>query len=349
MQSMFSIHAMLPEAATPLETKVRFLKRTDAYPNRTSCVETVETHFAHVFLTDRFAYKLKKPMRFHSIDFRTVELRGASCTAELRLNRRLADNVYVDVVPLSLDGDELVLESWGRGAVVDWLVKMHRLERDRMLDARAVEDEVTDEELRRLMTKLAAFYARAHRASWSGAGYRRHLEQELRRADGDLAAHADRLDGASVNRVVHSQLEFMSREAGLVEARCRKGRVVDAHGDLRPEHVFLGDPPQIIDCLEFSAELRLLDAAEEIAFLALECTELGAPELAARIVKLYRELCRDPVPEPLLNFYYSHRALARARSCAWHLDEPLTEQRRAHWLTRMERYLEAARLAIEHA
>ena len=113
--------------------------------------------------------------------------------------------------------------------------------------------------------------------------------------------------------------------------------------------MLLGDPPQIIDCLEFSAELRLLDTAEEIAFLALECTDLGQSDLAARIVRLYRELCRDPIPEPLFDFYYSQRALARARSCAWHLDEPLTEERRAHWSARTERYLEAARLAVERA
>ncbi len=339
---------MSSEVAIPLETKVGFLERTRTYPDEPGRVETVETHFAYVFLTDRFAYKLKKPIRFHNIDFSTTELRRASCDAELGLNRRLAEHVYVDVVPLSMDGNALVLERRA-GAVVDWLVKMRRLARQGMLDARAVAGDVTEHELRQLVTRLAAFYARAHRAGWSRQAYRLHLERQLRTAGGDLAARAGQLDEAAASRIVRQQLAFVREQAGLVEARCAQGRVVDAHGDLRPEHVLLDDPPQIIDCLEFSAELRLLDTAEEIAFLALECTELGEPRLAARIVGLYRELCRDAIPEPLFDFYYSHRALARARSCAWHLDEPLTEERNAHWSARAERYLEAARLAIERA
>jgi aminoglycoside phosphotransferase family enzyme len=137
------------------------------------------------------------------------------------------------------------------------------------------------------------------------------------------------------------------RDSGQVLGdRCSHGRIVDAHGDLRPEHILLGDDPQIIDCLEFSAELRMLDTAEEIAFLALECTALGRRDLAREVVALYREIGRDDVPQPLFDFYYGRRALVRALLSLWHLDEPLAEPLRAHWLGRASWYLEVARAAL---
>src|SRR5690606_27194165 len=90
------------------------------------------------------------------------------------------------------------------------------------------------------------------------------------------------------------------------------GRIVDAHGDLRAEHVFLTETPQIIDCLEFSIELRWLDSAEEMSFLALDCDRLALPGIGDRLLTLYRRLADDPIPDALLGLYRSRRALARA-------------------------------------
>lgn len=337
------------DAGVSLEAKLRFLERADAYPEGAGHVETVETHFAYVFLTDRFAYKLKKPIRFHAIDFRTIEARRASCHSEVALNRRLAERVYIGVVPLTAAAGGLALAMPDGGDVVDWLVRMHRLPRQQMLDARAAAGAVTDDELRALVAKLAKFYERAARAPWDGPEYRRRLVQQAHIAGNDLSARAHELGDASSARIVDGQLALLERHADALEARCREGRVVDAHGDLRPEHILLADEPQIIDCLEFSAELRLLDTAEEMAFLALECAGLGRGNLAERIVSLYRRRCDDALAQPLFELYYSQRALARARSCAWHLDEPLSDRLRGHWVARTKRYLDAAERAVQRA
>jgi uncharacterized protein len=125
-------------------------------------------------------------------------------------------------------------------------------------------------------------------------------------------------------------------------ARIAAGRVVDAHGDLRPEHVFLMAEPQIIDCLEISAELRQLDSAAEIAFLALECERLGHAPLGARIIDLYRQHNRDDVSDELLGFYRASRAFARAKLAAWRLEEDLAPEAAAYWRARTEWYLDAA-------
>ena len=121
------------------------------------------------------------------------------------------------------------------------------------------------------------------------------------------------LDTARVTALASRLRRFVATNAALLEARIAGGRVVDSHGDLRPEHVFLTPEPQVIDCLEFSAELRLQDTAAEAAFLALECERLDFAPLGARVLELYRNECRDDVSPELLAFYRARQALIRGR------------------------------------
>ena len=115
------------------EAKLAFLAQRAAYSDRPCRVECIETHMAWVFLTDRHAFKLKKPVRYEFLDFSTVEARRQDCAREIELNRRLAADVYLESVPLSVGADGL-LQLGGDGEIVDWLVKMRRLPRERMLD-----------------------------------------------------------------------------------------------------------------------------------------------------------------------------------------------------------------------
>lgn len=333
-------------AEVTLATKIAFLRRGDSYPHGPDDVEVIETHFAFLFLAGRFVYKLKKPIRFHEIDFTKPELRRANCQSELILNRRLAESVYVDVVPLTIAGGCLAIESGRADPPVDWLVKMHRLPRERMLEARAAAGPVARDELRPLVAKLVRFYSRTTRAVWDGPEYLRHLEREILARGRQLLGYLPSLGPCPVEHIVGDQLRFLRDAGPSTAARCAVGRVVDAHGDLRPEHILLTSDPQIIDCLEFSPQLRLLDTAEEIAFLALECEELGKPEIGRDILDLYREIANDPVPQALIDFYLSRRACIRALLCAWHLDEPLSEALRKHWRIRARRYLEIAGASI---
>jgi len=342
-----------PHCAVPFAMKIRFLRHPDSYPHAPDDVpgdvELIETHFACVFLAGRYAYKLKKPIRFYEIDFTTVELRRTYCELELTLNRRLAEEVYVAVVPLLSTGTTLTMDSAADGTIVDWLIKMHRLPRKRMLDARTAAGPIGREELRKLVAKLVAYYARAHRAAWDGPEYLRRLEQEIRQCRVDLLDYEPLLGECPIERVAAGQIEFLHAFAKTLEARCAAGRVVDAHGDLRPEHILLGENPQIIDCLEFSAALRLLDTAEEIMFLALECEQLGRADLAREITALYCELAGDAVSQNLLDFYSSRRALVRALICIRHLDEPMDYDLRRRWIERGHEYLAKALDAINRA
>lgn len=327
-------------ADVELRAKIDCLSRPETFPDRPLVVEAIETHFAWVFLAGRFAYKLKKPLHFHDFDFTTLATRRANCELEVALNRRLAAAVYIGTVPLCAVGARLSLG--GPGPPVEWLVKMHRLPGDRSLERLLAAKRLNDEQLQALTQTLARFYAAAARASWDGRGYRRALTAEIERTAVDLAAPVLTLDGGQVRAIAAALLQRLAAMTGGFHARVTAGRVVDAHGDLRPEHIFFTPEPQIIDCLEFSAELRLLDSAAEVAFLALECERLGHGKVAARIVDLYRERGDDDIDAELLAFYRSLRAFVRAKLAAWHLREELDAATAAHWRTRAQWYLDAA-------
>ncbi len=169
-------------------------------------------------------------------------------------------------------------------------------------------------------------------------------------ADG-IAAHrrelcqpAYALPSELVERVSARQLDFLSRTA-LLNARARAGRIVEGHGDLRPEHICFEAEPQIIDCLEFSRRLRTLDPVDELGFLALECERLGAPEIGEQILDAYRQYSGDVASDSLVHFYQSYRACARAMLAILHLEEPAQDADK--WRARAKQYLELARAHID--
>jgi aminoglycoside phosphotransferase family enzyme len=329
-----------PDRSPETAVKVAFLRRADAYPDAPSRVVVFETHMSWLFLGGPHAYKLKKPVRHEGLDFTTMEARRLDCEAELHLNRRLAPDVYLDVVPIVTDeAGRLALAA--RGHVVDWLVKMRRLSEETMLDRAIGDGRVDSSHIRKIAQLLADFYERAGRARMSGLHYRERLERGVRADLHELDDPVWRLPRALVRDVAQHQLERLERDAALFDARAHADRIVDGHGDLRPEHICLEAQPVIIDCLEFNQELRLLDPADELAFLALECERMGAPRVGERILDAYQELSGDWPDPRLLRFYRNYRAYRRAKIAVWHLrDQARTA--RDKWQQRAQRYLELA-------
>jgi len=328
------------------ERKVRFLSAASSYPEPAAAVEVIETHFAWVFLTDDHAWKMKKAIRAQLIDYRRLEDRAYFCREELRLNRRLADWVYLDVVPLTEESGGR-LRIGGAGRVVDWLVKMRRLPEDRMLDRLIRRGRVTDEQLARVARRLAAFYGGLPAEPLGAEPYvsrvlaqneeqRRHLQQI------DDALTDDPWPG-----ILDDQCRYARMHARIIGARAEAGRVVEAHGDLRPQHVYLGERLAVIDCLEFSRDLRVQDSAEEIAFLALECERAGGRQLCERLLAACQAASGD-APEPSLTaFYFSRRAMVRAVLSAWHLEDSAFD--RDHYIGEARRYMALAREFIDLA
>lgn len=326
----------------PLDEKVAFLATPAAYAEADGRVETIETHMSWVFLTEDHAYKLKKPVRYEFLDFSTIAARRDDCAAELVLNRRLAAPVYLATVPLTLTASG-ALRLGGDAAVADWLVKMRRLPARHMLDVAIAEHRVDAADVARFMRVLTDFYRRAPRVGGAAQAYREDFGRAARAQCAELCKSAYGLPVALVERITAAQLRFVARHAALLESRA--ARVVDGHGDLRPEHICLIDEPVIIDCLEFDRALRLLDPADELAYLALECERLGATGIGTQIFAHYAQAAGDPLPDVLIHFYKSFRACLRAQIAIWHTADGSVRDH-ARWQQRARDYLA---LAERHA
>lgn len=327
--------------ASGLRAKVTFLSRPESYPEKPAAVEVVQTHMSCVFLTDQHAYKLKKPVRHDFLDFGTLEARRVDCEAELRLNRRLARDVYLAVVPLTVAPDGgLALESGGQ--VVEWLLKMRRLPRRLMLDHAIREGGVERHDVRRFALALADFYRRAEPLDLAAADYRLRYENGIRANLRELSAAEYGLPQGLVHEAAAGLPAALRREASALESRVAERKIVEGHGDLRPEHVCLGPEPLFIDCLEFNRDWRLLDPADELASLAMECEFAGAPWIGEVALETYREATGDDPPDSLVRFYKAYRASVRAKLSAWHLKDHLPQADEGKWIARAQRYLELA-------
>ncbi|HWB08060.1 MAG TPA: AAA family ATPase [Pirellulales bacterium] len=294
---------------------VDLLLHPSAYPDRPSRVELVETHISWVFLTDRFVYKLKKPVRFDFLDYGTPEARRRACQAECELNQRLASDVYLGVLPITIDAKGKIVIG-GSGRTVDWLVKMRRLPADKMLDELIRTGRLSEAESERLASWLAGFYHRLSPIFVEAGDYRAAIERHVRSNREELLSARHGLPAELVKRCHSAQLRFLALEKAQFEARVCDGRIVDGHGDLRPEHICLDGTPIVFDCVEFNAELRRIDVADELAFLAMECEHLGAERVGRRILEAYRQQSHDHFSAPLESFYKCYRACVRAKVAA---------------------------------
>jgi len=314
-----------PSRAEDVSTgdKIAFLSRAAVNcgaPDRP--VMRLETHMSWVFLGGDDVYKLKKPVRFPYLDFSTLARREAACCAELRLNRRLAPDVYKAVTPIRRSPHGLAIG--GTGDIVDWLVVMRRLDRRDTLEHALTTGRLSAWQLDRLVWTLNAFYRHAgaifvspeaHLLNWHrSVTYNSHVL---------LAPRLDRyIPAGLVRQIDRSQRRFLAARPGLIAERVRRRRIVDGHGDLRPEHIWLGDPVRIIDCLEFNGSLRMVDPLDEIAFLCVECERYGRPWVGEYIRRHVRLTSADGLSELLFTFYRCHRATLRARLTIAHLLEP---------------------------
>ena len=306
--------------APTLADKVRFLGRADSYAPGVATVLARETHMSWVFKAGERVYKLKKPVRFPFLDFSTLPRRETACRAEFSLNRRLVPDVYLAVVPLTMTRGALAIG--GEGTVVDWLVVMRRLDEAKTLETAVVGHSLTPLWADRIAARLGRFYRHTRTVPIQPETLLRNWRQALCYNRQVLIDPRLGLPRGGVEHVAHVLSRFLAERSSLLAGRARARLIIDAHGDLRPEHIFLDDGVTIIDCLEFDARLRALDPLDEIAFLHMECERLGASWAGERIRRRLARLLREDADGALFLFYHGYRAMLRARLSITHLLDP---------------------------
>ncbi|MFC1758622.1 AAA family ATPase [Planctomycetota bacterium] len=290
---------------------VAFLSRRDAYSDGPTHVEIKETHISRVFLSKKYAYKLKKPVRFDFLDFSTLAMRKQACENELQLNRRLAPNVYLGVVPVCR-AQNGTFNIGGTGEPVEWLVKMRRLDDARTLLAAIDAGGPSPEQSSSLASRLADFYIGQAPAVVKSEEFTASLLNHIEANRTELLRRLPEC-AASIAFSYSAQTRFVYLLLQCLTDRVCDGRIVDGHGDLRPEHIYFEKEPIVIDCIEFNDEYRNNDIVDELAFLAMECDRLGCEHLGETILQEYFLASGDQPDASLVAFYKSYRASVRAK------------------------------------
>jgi uncharacterized protein len=275
-----------------------------------------ETHISWVLLTGRDAYKIKKAINLGFLDFSTLEARHFYCTEELRLNRRLAPGLYLDVVAIGGSPEQPVL---GSEPAIEYTVHMRRFAQSSMMNRMLERGRITPAHIDKLAAVIANFHvtlppAAADSPFCATAAIRTAALQNFAQLPQLLSAPNDLAMLEAVRQA--SALEFAVCEP-LFRQRAAAGCVRECHGDLHLGNiVLLDDMPTPFDCIEFSASLRWIDVISEISFTVMDLLQRGQPQLAWRLLNAYLENTGDYPGVGVLRFYLAYRAMVRAKIAA---------------------------------
>ncbi len=300
---------------TQLPGFVKAMLRPEWYSHRPDSVEFVQTHISFVFLAGDRVYKVKKPVKFAFLDFSTLALRRFYCEEEVRLNRRLAGDVYRGVVAIRSRGESYELADASSSDAIEYAVEMTRLPQDRMFSEILRRGEATTEHVGQIVARLVEF----HREADCSETVARNGSPETLQAMMDLDfSESGKYRGRTVSSRVDSAIqhfccEFVAMHDLILRERQAGGFIRECHGDLRAEHICIGDRLWMIDCIEFAAKFRNRDVAAEVAFLAMDLEFLGYDELAAYLVEEYARASGDEHLAFLVPFYQCYFAYIRGK------------------------------------
>ena len=301
------------------------LRQPRAYDHPVDAIELLETHISWVLLTGPYAYKIKKPVALGFLDFSSLELRRRCCDEEVRLNRRLAPELYLGVV--AIHGPAPEAHFGGEGEVIEVAVKMRQFPQESLLSTCLARIAPQGDLFDRLADDLASFHASADRAA-AASSYglpaqllqpaEANLEVLARAAAAGLAG----VDPALLEELRHWTLTCWQQLGPRFLQRRREGRILEGHGDLHLANMaWLDGRIVVFDCLEFSPALRWIDGISDLAFLAMDLQHRGQRQLGGRVLNRWLEANGDYEGLHLWRWYVVYRALVRAKVAALRLDQ----------------------------
>jgi aminoglycoside phosphotransferase family enzyme/predicted kinase len=308
------------------------------WPGDNHELRLLQTHISSVLLADQDAYKLKKPLDLGFLDYSTLEKRRHYCDEELRLNGRLAPEIYLDVVPITGSLEQPCIG--GEGEPIEWAVHMRRFDPDAVLAE--CPQQLNESLIDTLAERIAAFHRDAAVAPpefGTPDEVAEHMADNIRQIRARRGAERAKLDklGAWIEQ----------RLAGcraLIEQRRSSGHIRECHGDLHLGNIVLIDGrPVVFDGIEFNPGLRFIDVYADLAFLTMDLARLGRGDLARRLLDRYLRHTGDYGGLPLLRLYEVYRAMVRAKVAAIRAGErDLSAVEREQVVAELRRYLRVA-------
>jgi aminoglycoside phosphotransferase family enzyme len=319
------------------------LRNPAIYPDHPKEMRFGETHISLLFFTGTHVYKLKKPVDFGFLDFTTLEKRKYFCEQEVKLNRRLSSEIYLGVVKVTDDGKQISLN--GEGEVVEYAVQMKQIPEEFLMDKLLKEGMLTREMIEKVSEKLAHFYSIAEMSPRIKSFAKpERVQQDTDENFDQTERYIDvTIPGDVYEKIKRRTNRFLKEGAKLFHRRIAADRIRDCHGDLRLEHIFLGDEISIFDCIEFNERFRYTDVAADIAFLAMDIDYQGREDLNPPLIQTYIQKSGDRDIQDVLDFYKCYRAYVRGKVESFRLDDPdIPEEEKKEALKRARRYFDLA-------
>ena len=300
--------------------------------------QLIETHISWVILTQQYVYKIKKPVHFNFLDFSSQAIRKYYCEQEVRLNNRLSQGVYLQVVPIYRKNEKSIGFGFTSGQVIGHAVKMKRLESEKQMDNLLREKKVTLDDMLLLADQLATFHRQA--STKGPAPALADLQADFADIEAIIPIVRDQL-GKSAAAIIQDGIvfssQFLAQHLARIQERHRLGFFVDGHGDLHSRNIFLLEEPIIFDCIEFNDQLRYLDILNELAFLCMDLEAWKQPELGVFFLEAYQEKHQVFVQaeDQLIFLYYKwYRANVRLKisgltSASTHNEKSLIKEQKA--------------------
>ena len=279
-------------------------------------VSLIETHISWVILEGSSVYKIKKPMQYSFLDYSTPEKRRYCCYKELILNRRIAREVYLEVVPVCVKNDSYYIQA-KEGVIIDYAVKMKRLDQDKLMNHLLRKNEVAHHQIITLAEKIARFHHNADIIVDAFAW--RSFDEKFADLGGIQEFVTKHLDGhcqAVVEKAIKKSTKFLQSHANLLNMRVREGFQRDVHGDLHAKNIFLYDDPVIFDCIEFSDDHRQMDLLNELAFCCMDLEANERHDFSKLLLETYLKYLpaiRDEAEMKLFIYFKAYRANVRAK------------------------------------
>ena len=335
---------------TAAASLIENLRQARCYPHHVENIQLIETHISWVLLTGEYVYKIKKPLDLEFLDFSTLRRRHVCCEDELRLNRRLAPQIYLDVVAIT--GSVTAPTIAGHGDAIEYAVKMRQFPQDALASALLAAGKLRPQHLEALATTVSEFHRTAP-ATDAGSAF--GTPQAIRNA---AVQNFDQLqpllvkpdECASIAELRAWTMREHEAQQNLMEQRRVAGAVRECHGDLHLGNIALLDDRLVaFDCLEFNPQLRWNDVLSEVAFLVMDLHDRGSPHLAWLFLNEYLGISGDYAGIPLLPFYLVYRAMVRAKVHALRANQPgLDQSRRDALLHATSTYLALAQKFAQH-
>ncbi len=325
------------------QTLIAALQNSALFPHPVEQFQVIETHISWVLLTGPYVYKIKKPVNFGFLDFTDLSARGHFCQQELKLNQRLTDDLYLEVLPVTGTAESPQLG--GSGEIIEYVLKMRQFSQDGLLSALQAKGELTTAHIDDMARQIAEFHKKAPRVTTENdlGSPEKVMEPVTQNFEQILPFLSEKADLIQLQALEAWAQASFQRLKPLLSERKADGFIRECHGDIHLGNITLIDGEVVIfDCIEFNEPFRMTDVYADIGFLAMDLEDRGLKSLSRRLISQYLEHTGDYAGLELLNFYKAYRALVRAKVALFSLPANADHVQRA---TTFRQYRNYANLA----